>query len=728
MAPVLGVAFDGGGFLVALRVLLQQFGAQRFQRGLRLMQALFEQVVAAAGLGQPAGTALALCRAFGRLQVGAARGGLGFEQLGAGAVGIQGALDRRQGLLGLRRAGFGIAQRLARGRRIDVVRLCRRRQQRQPFGQLRAPRLRFVALAAQRVHALGRVDRQRLAHGIQLALQGDAARVAFLGLGRVGHAQARQQGGAGRLHLRQFALERRQVLAARFDAQTPQAGQLQFGRGTQQQLAVAGQRGAVQPGLAARVERIGQARGDGLLAQLQVAQRALALAQGLDIGVGDFDAHRFGLQCRALLDQAGGFFQRAVQAFDVARQLVELLLQIAPVGHRLHRRDPLACLLGGGNVRIPEPPGAGQRLLRLLDGGVGGLRLRHQCLQLGFVLLVAAHLLLQYREGLRRLALLALQPFEGFAFLGHGREPGARLGRARLEILPGLASLGARMFGAQRRQPVDVGVELGLGLGALIALGLGGGERVLGVLVDALGAAVARIQQAGALGGHAFVEPIAVAGSQLAGQLRQGLAQMAAGVARGGLQVLAVALLDPQQARHAGQVGLALPARGQFEAQQCGQRVLGFLALQPLRAVVDQQLAAGARQEMLLQLVIMAAMAERQLDAGTGAALAARRQVGHGAGAVAFQERGADGRGHGALAGLVGTHEQVQAILQAIQHQGLAELAEFFQGDARELHCAPPAAAPSRWKRSSSRKASPATAACSGSACMACNCAATSPT
>ncbi|CAB3682489.1 hypothetical protein LMG26696_04479 [Achromobacter pulmonis] len=444
---------------------------------------------------------------------------------------------------------------------------------------------------------------------------------------------------------------------------------------------------------------------------MQVAQCAFALAQGLDVGVGDLDAHGFGLQGRALLDQAGGFLERAIQAFDVARQLLELVFEVAAVGHGLYGRDPLARRFGGGGVRVAQLAGTGQRRLRLMDRRARSPGLRRQGLEFGFILLVAAHLFLQHRERLRRLALFALQPFERLAFLGHGGQPGARLGGAGLEVLPRLAGLGARMLGAQRRQPVDVGIELGLGLGATVTLGLGGGERVLRVFVDALGTAIARVQQGGAFCGHALVQPVAVAGGQLARQLRQGFAQMAAGMAGGGLQVLALALLDPQQARHAGQVGLALATRGQFETEQRGQRVLGFLAFKALRAAVDQQLAAGPRQEVFLQLVIMAVMAERQLDAGPRAALAPWGQVGHGAGAVALQERGADGRGHGALAGFVGADEQVQAILQAIQHQRLAELAELFQGDARELHCAPPAAVPSRWNRSSSRNASPATAA-----------------
>ncbi|CAB3735817.1 hypothetical protein LMG3458_05271 [Achromobacter deleyi] len=567
--------------------------------------------------------------------------------------------------------------------------------------------------------------------------------MAFFGIGGSGHAQARQQRGAGGARFGQLAHQRRQVLAARFDAQATHAGQIKLGRAGQQHFPIARQRHAVQPRFAARFEGVGHARGDGLLLQLQVAQGAFAFAQRLDVGIGDLDAHGFGLQGRALFDQDGGFFQRAVQPFDVAVQLLQLVFQVVPVGHGLHRGDTLAGLFGGGSMRVALLAGASQRLLRVLHAGARGGGLVRQGAQIGLVLLIAAHLLLQHRQRLRGLALFALQAVEGLALFGDRRQAGPGIGGAGLEVFPGLARIGARVLGAQAGQAVDVGVQLDLGGRAGVAFGLGAGQGVFGVFVDALGAAVARIEQRGAFGGHAFVQPVAIARGQFARQLRQRLAQVAAGMARGRLQVLAIALLDPQQPGHTSQVGLALPARGQFKAHQGGQRVLGLFAFQALGAVVDQQFAAGARQELLFQEIVVARMGERQFHAGARAGFAARRQVGHGARAVAFQERRANGRGHRALAGLVGADEQVQAVLQTVQHQGLAELAEFFQGNARELHCrlpwvavSRPAAsrgaalppAPSRWNRSSKRSASLATAACSGSACIACNCVATSPT
>ncbi|KAG1220154.1 hypothetical protein G6F68_021274 [Rhizopus microsporus] len=70
---------------------------------------------------------------------------------------------------------------------------------------------------------------------------------------------------------------------------------------------------------------------------------------------------------------------------------------------------------------------------------------------------------------------------------------------------------------------------------------------------------------------------------------------------------------------------------------------------------------------------------ERQLHTGPRAGLAARRQVGDLAGAVAFQERRADGGRDGARARLVRPDEKVQTGLQALQHHWLADLAAVFK-------------------------------------------------
>ncbi|MCY1384858.1 hypothetical protein D9M69_731600 [compost metagenome] len=50
------------------------------------------------------------------------------------------------------------------------------------------------------------------------------------------------------------------------------------------------------------------------------------------------------------------------------------------------------------------------------------------------------------------------------------------------------------MRAAQLGQPVDVGIQLGHGLRAFVAFSHRARKRILGLFVDALGAAVARVQ------------------------------------------------------------------------------------------------------------------------------------------------------------------------------------------------------------------------------------------
>ncbi|CAB3740597.1 hypothetical protein LMG1231_05540 [Achromobacter denitrificans] len=267
-----------------------------------------------------------------------------------------------------------------------------------------------------------------------------------------------------------------------------------------------------------------------------------------------------------MFDERGGFLQRVVEALDLGIELGQLAFQVAPVGHGLHRRDAQSRGVHRVGMGLALPLRARQRLARGLGAGAGGAGLPRQRLEIGLVLLVPAHLVLQQGQRLGRLRLFAAQAFERFALLGHGGQPGARLGRLGLEILPRLGRLGPLVRAAQFRQAVDIGVQLGHGLRAFVAFRQRARQRVLGFLVRALGPAVARIQQRAALGRHALVQAVAVARGELARQLRQGIAQVRAGVPGRLLEVLALALLDPQQAGDAGEVGLALPARGQFES------------------------------------------------------------------------------------------------------------------------------------------------------------------
>ncbi len=240
-----------------------------------------------------------------------------------------------------------------------------------------------------------------------------------------------------------------------------------------------------------------------------------------------------------------GCDQGAVQAFDFGGELRKLPLQVAAVRLRLKPRHAPARGLDCGGMGLPLLQRARQWFLHRLHMGVRRACIAKQRLIIGFVLLIAPDLILQQRKGLRGLRLLALQSVEGFTLLGQCGKARASLDGLGLEILPGLRGLGAFMFAPQFGQAIDVGVKLRHGLPALVAFGQGARERVFGVLVAALGAAVAGVQQRCALGRHAIEQPVAVSGGQLAGELRQRIAQMRARKAGGFVQVLAVALADP---------------------------------------------------------------------------------------------------------------------------------------------------------------------------------------
>ncbi|MNT30925.1 hypothetical protein D3C72_1667420 [compost metagenome] len=194
----------------------------------------------------------------------------------------------------------------------------------------------------------------------------------------------------------------------------------------------------------------------------------------------------------------------------------QLAVQVAPVGNGLHRCHAQARGIDGGGLRLPVLLRARQRPLGGFQAQAGDARLLHQRLMLGFVLLVAPDLILQQGQGLGRLRLFAAQALEGVAFLGKRGQAGTGLGGLGIEVLPGFGGLGALVFAPQFREPVHVGVELRHRLRAGFAVGQGARQCVLGLFVDALRPAIARIQQRAAFGRHALVEAVAVAGGELA--------------------------------------------------------------------------------------------------------------------------------------------------------------------------------------------------------------------
>src|SRR5690606_28478395 len=93
----------------------------------------------------------------------------------------------------------------------------------------------------------------------------------------------------------------------------------------------------------------------------------------------------------------------------------------------------------------------------------------------------------------------------------------------------------------------------------------------------------------------------------------------------GVVDLLAAALLNPEQAGDAPVLLAAGAAAGKLEAEQFGQALLRLLPLEALAAHPQQ--AALAPEEPLLQMAFAAVQAEHQLDAGGGAALPLRAQV-----------------------------------------------------------------------------------------------------
>ena len=273
-----------------------------------------------------------------------------------------------------------------------------------------APRQRLVALAAQHVDALGRVDLQRPAHAFQIALERGMAGMARLDLIDAGRAQAGQQRRPFGVQRGQFALQRGQVLPPGFDAQPAHAGQFQARRRRQQQLPVDLQFAAVQQRPRARLQSVRQPRGHGLQLGAQAGPLAFDPAQFLQIGVRHFDANHLGLERRSLGNQFIRRFsapsRRSVSASSwrncCSRSRRSACACAAVKASRARRRRRVA---RRAVARAPAAP-------RLAQALGGRLRLLFQRPQFGFILLVAPDLILQQAQvagGLRQLAAQAFQ-------------------------------------------------------------------------------------------------------------------------------------------------------------------------------------------------------------------------------------------------------------------------------------------------------------------------------
>jgi hypothetical protein len=85
-----------------------------------------------------------------------------------------------------------------------------------------------------------------------------------------------------------------------------------------------------------------------------------------------------------------------------------------------------------------------------------------------------------------------------------------------------------------------------------------------------------------------------------------------------------------------------------------------------------------------------AAQFEIELHFGRGAAVAPGPQMLDRARAVTLEEGGAYRRHQRALAGFVRSGEQIEAVAEIAQFEGLAEAAELVDAQPGELHCATP--------------------------------------
>src|SRR5690606_11307884 len=106
-------------------------------------------------------------------------------------------------------------------------------------------------------------------------------------------------------------------------------------------------------------------------------------------------------------------------------------------------------------------------------------------------------------------------------------------------------------------------------------------------------------------------------------------------------------------------------------------------------------------EKALCQIPALPLPEEFHRHLGGGGGVAPGLEVVHTAGLVAFKESRADRPHQGALSGFVGPGKQVDAVVKAIDHQRLAELAELFDANVLNLHGADPGpwASLSSWVR-----------------------------
>ncbi len=235
-----------------------------------------------------------------------------------------------------------------------------------------------------------------------------------------------------------------------------------------------------------------------------------------------------------------------------------------------------------------------------------------------------------------------------------------------------------------RGKPCDVFIELFALPVQIVTLGDQRGERGFGFRERPRGFLRARGQQLPKLALHGGDQRIFARRFAATGQLRQRIAQILRRVTRRVTHVLRAALLHPQQTRNARVFRLQRPARGTRKTEQCGELVFRFVFTE--YGLADLQLTALTRDELLRQAARNAVEIEAHFDRRLPARLAPRQQFLQMRGFVAFEKHRTHGLGNRALAGLVRSHEKIEAGLQVVDKKTSGELFEFLYRDTLKLH------------------------------------------
>ena len=281
------------------------------------------------------------------------------------------------------------------------------------------------------------------------------------------------------------------------------------------------------------------------------------------------------------------------------------------------------------------------------------------------------------------------------------------------------------MFLAQGGQPVDVRVQLRLGARSVIARRPRARQRLIGIPEHALGLCCCARPAARRARRNALEQPVAIAGRQFAGQARQRFRRWLLGVARRRAERdwPSPCWIHSSPGMPACS-GLLCPRPGKSKPNSAAS---AFSAASPSRRSAPPSISSS--QRAVRNCFSARSHAPRGTPAPRWDARRIRRAAPDRRPSWCCSVRGgADGRRHGALAGLVGADEQVQPGCRPSSAKGWRNLRNSSRTMRDSFIARLLRPLPRRCIRSSRRSASEATAACAsspGAACIACNCAAT---